>query len=118
MSKHNELGKKGEKIAVDFLKKKGHKILACNFRFEHKEIDIISAVNELLVFSEVKTRSSVHFGFPEEAVTLAKQVHLKEAAAFYVQEHPDFRQCRFDVISILITNGRITQIRHYEDAFY
>lgn len=118
MSKHNELGKKGEKIAVDFLKKEGHKILACNYRFEHKEIDIISSLNELLIFSEVKTRSSLYYGFPEEAVTPAKQALIKKAAAHFVEENPSFLQCRFDVISIVIFNEKVMQIKHYKDAFY
>lgn len=118
MSKHNELGKKGEIIATDFLKNKGHIILACNFRYEHKEIDIISAVDGLLIFSEVKTRSNLYFGFPEEAVTPAKQALIKEAAAYFVEENPNFLQCRFDVISIVLNQEKIIQIKHYKDAFY
>lgn len=117
MSKHNELGKNGEKIARQFLVNKGHKILAINFRFGHKEIDIISAVGDTVVFSEIKTRSSLHFGFPEEAVTATKQSLIKSAAEHFLEEHPGFLQCRFDVISIVLNDDKLIQIRHYKDAF-
>lgn len=117
MGKHNDLGKRGEQIAADFLEKKGHLILATNFRYEHKEIDIISSVDDLLVFSEIKTRSSLRYGFPEEAVTPGKQNLIKEAAMFFLERHPEYNKCRFDVISIILPFQLASQIRHYEDAF-
>lgn len=118
MSKHNELGKNGEKIARQFLVNKGHHILALNFRYGHKEIDIISTIEDMVIFSEIKTRSSLYYGFPEEAVTIAKQTLIKSAAGHFLDEHPGFSQCRFDVISIVLNNDKLIQIRHYEDAFY
>lgn len=117
MSKHNELGKDGEILAAQFLKNKGHEILEINFRTGRKEIDIISKITGFLVFSEIKTRSGIGFGFPEEAVDKRKQAFLKEAAAFYLAEHPEFEHARFDVISIIITDGEASEIRHFEDAF-
>ena len=113
MSKHNELGKDGEILAVQFLKNKGHEILEINFRIGHKEIDIISKAAGFLVFSEIKTRSWLGFGFLEEAVNKRKQAFLKEAAASYLGEHPEFEYARFDVISIIITNWKIREIRHF-----
>lgn len=118
MGKHNELGKKGEQIAAEFLLKKEHIVLATNFRYQHREIDIISSVGKLLVFSEIKTRSSLRYGFPEEAVTPEKQKLIKEAAASYLEQYPMYDNCRFDVISIVISGENIIQIRHFEDAFY
>ncbi|HET8574215.1 MAG TPA: YraN family protein [Edaphocola sp.] len=117
MSKHNELGKNGEKIARQFLIDKGHHILAVNFRYGHKEIDIISAVRDMVIFSEIKTRSSLYYSFPEEAVTTAKQMLIKSAAEHFLDDHPGFRQCRFDVISIVLRSNELIQIRHYEDVF-
>ena len=117
MSKHNELGKNGEEIARQFLVNKGHQILAMNFRSGHKEIDIISTLGDMVVFSEIKTRSSLYYGFPEEAVTATKQALIKLAAEHFLDEHPGFLQCRFDVISIVLNNDQLIQIRHYEDAF-
>jgi len=118
MSKHNELGKKGEEIARVFLMNKGHQVLAVNYRYGHKEIDLISTIDGCLVCSEIKTRSTLKFGFPEEAVTLHKQNFIKEAATAYWEDHPEFRECRFDVISIIITGNRVCQIKHFEDAFF
>ena len=58
MAKHNELGKEGEKAAVEFLRKAGHEILAQNYRFSRAEVDIISKEENIIVFTEVKTRST------------------------------------------------------------
>lgn len=118
MSKHNQLGKDGEILALQFLKNKGYQIIETNYRFEHKEIDIISRIGDFLIFSEIKTRSGLAYGYPEEAVDKRKQVFLKEAAAYYMAIHPEFEHARFDVISILIKNNKVTEIMHFEDAFY
>lgn len=118
MSKHNELGKNGEILACQFLINKGHQILATNYRSGHKEIDIISMDKAVLVFSEIKARSSYAFGFPEEAVHARKKQLLLEAAEAYLAEHNGYSQIRFDVISILIRQGKAAEILHFEDAFY
>lgn len=118
LSKHNELGKKGEQLALHFLETKGHVILETNYRFEHKEIDVISTHDDILVFTEIKSRSSYDFGYPEEAVSLRKQNFLKLAAEFYCFQHPQYLKIRFDVISLLIHHEQASEILHFEDAFY
>ena len=118
MSNNIQLGKLGEQLAKDYLVKKGYQILETNFRFEHSEVDIICLKNDILIFTEVKTRSSFNFGFPEEAVTEKKQDSLKKVAEFYMLEHPEYEFCRFDIISCLIQYGEIKEIKHFEDAFY
>lgn len=118
LSKHISLGKNGEQLAVDFLKNKGHLLLHTNYRSGHKEIDIITLDKDILVFSEIKTRSSYAFGFPEMAVTTAKQLLLKAAAEAFLRENTQYHKIRFDVVSILIKGGQITEIVHFEDAFY
>jgi len=118
MSKHNDLGRKGESLAVQFLLTKGHQILETNYRYEHKEIDVISVLEDVLVFTEIKSRSSYSFGFPEEAVSTRKQNLLKQAAEYYCLQHPQYLKIRFDVVSILIRNDGTTEILHFEDAFY
>jgi putative endonuclease len=118
VGKHTELGKNGEIIALDFLKNKGHKIIATNYRCGHKEIDLISFEKDELVFCEIKTRSNFHFGYPEEAVTLRKQALLKEAAAAFLLEHQEYSKIRFDIISILMKGNTVQEILHFEDAFY
>ena len=118
MSKHIHLGKSGENVACKYLQEKGHQILEQNFRFNHKEIDVISLDGDVLVFSEIKARSNYVFGFPEEAVTLKKQTFLKVAAEQYCLQHPSYQKVRFDVISIIIQSETVKEIIHFEDAFY
>lgn len=118
MSNNIQLGKFGEQIAKDFLVKKGYVILETNFRFEKNEVDIICLKSKLLIFAEVKSRSSFNFGFPEEAVTEKKQESIKKVAEFFMLEHPEYELCRFDIISCLIQRGEVKEIRHFEDAFY
>lgn len=118
MAKHLVLGKSGENAACKYLQEKGHSILEQNFRYGHKEIDIISMEKGILVFTEIKSRSNYAFGFPEEAVTLRKQAMLKLAAEQYCLDKPQYLKIRFDVISILIQSNVVKEIVHFEDAFY
>lgn len=118
MSKHNELGKRGETLARSYLEAKGHVILETNYRYEHKEIDIISLSGDVLVFIEIKTRSNYAFGYPEEAVSLRKQNLLKQAAEFFCLDKPQFTRLRFDVLSLLVQQDKIIEAFHFEDAFY
>lgn len=118
MSKHNKIGIKGEQIAADFLLNKGYKILCRNWRSGRKEIDVIAAKDDVLVIFEIKTRSGMDFGFPEEAVNRKKQTFLKEAASAYVNEHPEYTNIRFDIISVLMDGEAVKEIIHFEEAFY
>ncbi len=118
MSRHIELGMAGEQYAHRFLQDKGHLILEVNYRFEHKEIDVISLYEDVLVFTEIKSRSSYTFGFPEEAVHQRKQKFLKAAAEYYCYNHPQYEKVRFDVISLLMKDRKAIEILHFEDAFY
>jgi putative endonuclease len=97
------IGAIGEEIAVDLLKQKGLVILARNFRCKFGEIDIIARDQRTLVFVEVKTRTSLRWGRPEEAVNHKKQARLRLLAAFYLQKNLSFlTTCRFDVCSVYL----------------
>ena len=112
-----ERGAQGENLAVDYLKKKGYRILERNFRFERGEIDIVAEDNGELVFVEVKARRSTSFGEPEDAVTISKQSQLQKVAEGYLYKNNiDGKECRFDVIAIQYKNGK-ANIRHFENAF-
>lgn len=117
MAQHNILGKKGEEIAVRYLKDKGYEILKQNYRHGHDEIDIVAKIIDELVIVEVKTRSSSYFGYPEEAVDLKKQKFLIRAAEAFIEEYDFDMNIRYDIISIILKNNDIS-IRHIEDAFY
>ncbi len=98
-----QIGKQGENIAADYLKKQGYKILETNKRFSRFcEIDIIAQDRDTLVFIEVKTRSSDKFGVPEEAITRSKYNNIKTGLFTYLQENPNYKKYRIDVISIIL----------------
>lgn len=117
MAEHNQIGQKGEELAVNYLSKKGYQIVECNWRFQKAEIDIIAIYNNQLIVVEVKTRTSEEFESPKEAVTISKQKNIVKAADAYIQERDIDLECRFDVISVLIVANQ-TDIEHIEDAFY
>jgi len=107
------LGKKGEKISIEFLKKQGYKIVETNYRCSVGEIDIVAKDKDVLCFVEVKTRKSEEYGLPEEAVDGRKQRKLVNVALAYVKEKKVYEQdLRFDVVSVY--PGHIKLIK---DAF-
>jgi putative endonuclease len=110
------LGKKGEDLALRYLLKKGYTLLERNWRFRHKEVDIIAADGRDLVFIEVKTRSSEYFGAPEEAVDYKKQRYLTDAAEAFIRIRDIDTNIRFDVVSIVLKSG-YQSIDHIVDAF-
>jgi putative endonuclease len=118
MAKHNETGVKGEQIAENFLQNKGYTILHRNWCFGKKEVDIIALVNDTLVFTEVKTRKSYAFGFPEEFVNQQKQHYLKCAAEAFFDANPQYPNIRFDIVSVHMVRDEVKEIVHFEDAFY
>ena len=117
MAQHNELGEKGEKLAQSFLRKKGYKILATNYRFKHLEVDIIAQDKDELVVVEVKTRQSDYLAGPEDTVTKGKQKSIVKVANEYILENDLDIETRFDIISIIL-NEKETKIEHLIDAFY
>jgi len=117
MAEHNELGKKGEEMAQQFLAKKGYKIVATNWRFGNDEVDIIAAYKSFLVVVEVKTRRTNAFGEPEEFVTKQKQRFLIRATNAYIEKNDIQEEVRFDIVSVIVC-GTHWQINHIEDAFY
>jgi len=116
MAIHNELGKKGEELAVEFLQKKGYKILERNWRYKKAEVDIITQKNNMLAIIEVKTRSSNYFGNPQDFVNPKKIQLLVEAIDEYVTSKSLDVEVRFDIIAIL-KNKNDFNIEHLEDAF-
>ena len=111
------LGRRGEQIAARYLRRCGYFILARNYRAARAEIDLVAVEGEMLVFVEVKARSSLLFGAPVEAVDEKKQARIRRAADVYAQR---YRVCdlpmRFDVVAIVGT-GRNRKLELTRDAF-
>jgi putative endonuclease len=116
MSDNKDFGKKGETLALEYLKNKGYKILHTNWMWGHREIDIIAKQGDQLVIVEVKTRSTDYFELPQDAVNRKKQKLVVEAADAYVQKYNLDLDTRFDIISI-ISFGKVFKVEHIEDAF-
>lgn len=117
MAAHNELGTRGETIAADYLRNNNFQIIALNWRYLKLEVDIIAENDEFIIFIEVKTRRSIRWGNPEEAVNDIKIRRIIEAADFYINENNIDKPARFDVITILLNNNKI-ELNHIEDAFF
>ena len=116
MASHNELGKKGEALAIDYLIKKGYKILDKNWRYLKAEVDIIAQKEDMLIAVEVKTRTTDYFGDPQDFITKKKISLLVLAMNEYVLSKNFDCEVRFDVIAI-IKNKKAFEIEHIEDAF-
>jgi putative endonuclease len=117
--KHIETGKLGEEYAARFLLSKGYRIVERNYKAGRGEIDIIAWFgSDLLVFVEVKTRSSDDFGGPEEAVGPKKQDMIARMAGLYMEKIHYEWAIRFDIIAVLMEHGKPKTIRHTEDAFF
>ena len=117
MAEHNELGKLGEEIAVEFLQKEGYTILETNWTFQKAEVDIIAQKEYTLAIIEVKTRSSLEFGLPQDFVKPKKIQLLTKAVDAYVNEQDLDVEVRFDIIAIH-KEGKSFVIEHLIDAFY
>src|SRR4030067_2650176 len=112
-----ELGKKGEELALRFLKKKGFRIIEKNYVCKMGEMDIIAREKDTLVFVEVKTRTSTTFGPPQLAVNPKKQSQMSKVALNFLKEKRlgDVK-ARFDVVAILL-GPRGEEIELIRDAF-
>jgi len=113
-----EVGKLGERAAQKFLKKRGYRIRETGFRCRHGEIDIIAEKKDCLVFVEVRTKSNLDFGTPEESITQAKKKRLIASALTYTTTHQDIPSLwRIDVVAIeLDEKGKTKRIDLIENA--
>jgi putative endonuclease len=110
-------GNEGEQLAADFLIQKGFEIIQRNYRYKHSEIDLIIKKDNWLIFVEVKTRSSLAFGYPEEFVDREKVKKVLEGAEHYILKIDWQGNVRYDIVSVIFNRG-VPEILHLEDAFY
>lgn len=114
MSDNKSKGVLGENLAESYFLKKGFKTLEKNYRYKRSEIDLIVHHELLVVFVEVKYRSSSTFGEPESFVSPNQQVKIIEAADEFIHQLQWQGNIRFDIIAI---NSK-KEIEHFEDAFH
>lgn len=118
MARHNDTGKRGEDIAETLLIGKGYTIHFRNWRSGRREVDIIASYDNQWVFVEVKTRSGVQFGFPEDAIGEQKKAFMREAADAFLWDHTEFPTLRYDIVSIVLRPGGVYDWTHFPDAFW
>jgi len=120
MTKHQQLGRRGEAMAIRFLKQKGFAILETNWRKGKGEVDIIAMDKNTLVFVEVKTRTGNSLAQPEAFVTPLKMKHLAVMATLYMEEKNYDGELRFDVIGIWREKHDLQclHLRYFKDAFF
>ena len=113
-----EVGKLGEKLAQEFLKQRGYRILETGFRCREGEIDIVAWQKDCLIFVEVRTKSNLDFGTPEESITKGKKEKLITTALTYIEAHPNSPSSwRIDVVAIEIDpKGKAKRMDLIENA--
>jgi putative endonuclease len=116
--KRKDTGNMGEQLALNFLKKKGFRILETNYRCPRGEIDIIAWQKDCLVFVEVRTKANPAFGSPEESITSTKKKHLIQSANYYLQEQEKMPlSWRIDVVAVeMEADNRLSRIELIENA--
>ena len=116
--KRRDVGLLGEKLAQDFLKKRGYRILESNYRCREGEVDIVTRHKDSLVFVEVRTKRSLEFGSPEESITPTKMEKLRAVAAHYQQTHDNLpASWRIDVVAVeMDQKGKLLRIELIENA--
>ncbi|MDI9447006.1 MAG: YraN family protein [Pelotomaculaceae bacterium] len=114
-----KLGRQGEDAAACYLEKNGYTLLRRNYTCRLGEIDIVAMDRDVLVFVEVRSRSSENYGLAQESVTVRKKLKLRQLAWQYLKAAGETdRSCRFDVVAVLFNReGRVKRLEHIEDAF-
>lgn len=120
MKKDNKVtGNKGETLAVEYLQKKGYKIIERNFRTRFGEIDIVCQNAQTLIFVEVKTKIGHDFGEPEEMVNKKKISQVKKMGEVYLQGKGGDFLCRVDAVAVVLKeDGTVERLEHYEAVYW
>ncbi len=117
MAKHNLTGKSGEILGMEYFINNGYEILHRNWRHKHWEVDLIASLNGILHFIEVKTRTSLKYGYPEESVDTKKIRFLINAAEEYLYQNTQWQRIQFDVLSINIKEDGLVDYFLIQDIY-
>ncbi len=115
---NKDTGFLGENMAADYLIHLGYEIIERNWRYKHLELDIIASKDGLLNIIEVKTRSSIQFGFPEHSIGRKKMQFLKNAAAVFQYKNPKWKRIQFGVIAIYKNHSNPWVLDYFEDVYF
>lgn len=117
-SRNRELGMRGEEAAAHYLRRRGYDIVDRNWTCPVGEADIVAMDEKFLIFVEVKTRTKLETGLPEEAVDAERRHRYELIAAYYLRDH-DYvdMPVRFDVVALLVCGPDRAFIRHHINAF-
>lgn len=118
MASHNDTGKEGEALAVQWLEDNGYVVVHRNWRHYHLEIDIIATKGKFLHFIEVKSRYYYPFNYPEESVTRKKFKHLQKAADEYLFQNSGHPWIQYNIVSVTFHKYKDPEIFFIEDVFY
>lgn len=118
--RNKNIGNFGEEKACEYLLQQSFEILHRNYRVGHLEVDIIAknTTTNILHFIEVKTRSSLAFGLPEDSISAKKMDNLKRAAQHFLENNTKYQQIQFDVFAITIHKSEVKEIFVIEDVFF
>jgi len=117
MASHNDLGKEGEQMAVQWLRDHDYEILHVNWRHSFYEIDIVAGKDSFLHFVEVKARNYSAFGYPEDSVTKKKFKNLQKAADEYLFLNPGHKWVQYDILSITLFQDKEPEYFLIEDVY-
>lgn len=115
MTYQKKIGDLGEKIAADYLQRKGYELLDQHYITRYGELDLVMSDAGSIVFIEVKTRTSVNFGMPEISITPEKIEKVQNAALLWLQAHPDAPDdCRIEALAIVLDqHSQVRDIHHF-----
>lgn len=116
--KKQKTGKRGEALARKHLEKQGMQVIAENWRYGRREIDLIAQQDDILIFVEVKTRSYEYYGSPGHFLSPEQESRIATAAFAFCEEADYAGEVRFDLIEVILPPNAPHQLTHYPDAFY
>lgn len=116
-SANTQKGQSGEQLAATYFEERGYEILHRNWRHRHFEIDIIAHKNNMLHIIEVKFRSTIKYGFPEQSISRKKIKNLVDASEEFLFRNPEWKRIQFDILSINFVTGGSTEYFLIEDVY-
>jgi putative endonuclease len=118
MAAHNEFGKAGEQMALQWLVERGFQLISKNWKFARYELDIVASREGVLHFIEVKSRHDDLFGKPEDWVSWKKGKHMLSAGAAFQEKRPEWTLIQYDILAILLTPDGKRDIFFIEDVYW